>query len=332
MAPGQPGRLAEGLAPRRRFVASPDCIPCALRQILSCARRVSDDAWFQSNVLKQVCAALAEIDLKRNPAEVTFDAHRAASRLLGCKDPYADEKKTQNARMLELLPELRRKVAESTDPIGLAARLAVAGNSIDLGILRPSGAEPLAGLAFGSDADVRAEIERALKEPLALDDIPALREAARAAKSIVYVLDNAGEIVLDRLLIEQFKRKDVTCIVRSAPILNDAMMEDARVVGLPELCQVLEAGAPMLGLTLSLASPDVQERFLKADLVIAKGQANLETLFDCEREVFFLLRAKCAVMAAALGVPVGAAVAVRKEPLPPPGQTAPAVERPKAGP
>lgn len=285
---------------------------CALRQVLSVAKRVSNDAWFQASVLKKVCAAMAEADLGRNPSELTFEAHRAAAKFLGVADPYAEDKKLQNARMLELLPELRRKVAESTDPIGIATRIAVAANAIDLGILRPAGPQ----LAFDQVSDLQAEFDRALKEPLAIDDISHLREALRGAKSIVYVLDNAGEIVADRLLIEQFKRKDVTCIVRSAPILNDAMLEDAKAVGLGELCQVVESGAPMLGLNLSLASPEVRERFLRADVAIAKGQANLETLFDCDREVFFLLKAKCATVAGTLGVREGASVVLRKEPTP----------------
>jgi len=296
------------------LLAAPDCIPCALRQVLSSARRVSRDAWFHASVLKRVMAHMAEADMMRSPAELSLDALRAAMPILGTRDPYAEDKKAENARLMELLPDLRQRVAESADPVGLAARLAVAGNIIDLGIL--------------SAVDAKAEIEKVLGEPLAIDDTPALREAVRAAKTVVYVLDNAGEIVLDRLLIEQMKRKAVTCLVRAAPILNDATVEDAKAVGLQEIARIVDPGVPMLGLVLNLAPADVQESFQKADLVISKGQANLETLFDAEREIYFMLRAKCPVVAAALGVAVGAAVVSRREPHRQPGTK---VEKP-AGP
>jgi uncharacterized protein with ATP-grasp and redox domains len=161
---------------------------------------------------------------------------------------------------------------------------------------------------------VKAEIERALSGTLAIDDTPALREALRAAKSVLYVLDNAGEIVLDRLLVEQMKRKDVTCVVRAAPVLNDVTLDDAVAVGLDKIARVVDPGVPMLGLVLNLASAELQDRFRDADLVIAKGQANFETLCDADREVYFLLRAKCPVVARALGVSVGAAVVARREP------------------
>jgi uncharacterized protein with ATP-grasp and redox domains len=282
------------------FIAAPECIPCALRQVLSAARRVSDDKWFHGEVLKQVMAAMARADLRRSPAEVSLEALKEAGRLFGVRDPFAEEKRADNARVMAILPDLRRKVAESTDPLYLASRLAVAGNIMDLGIL--------------PGVDPSVEVNRALSEPLAVDDGPAFREAARAARSVLYLLDNAGEIVLDRLLIEQLRRKDVTCLVRAEPIINDVTKEDAEQVGLNEVCKVIEPGAPMLGLVLSLASPEVREAFERSDLVISKGQANFETLANAEREVFFLLRAKCPIVAEALGVKVSAPVLVRHEP------------------
>ncbi len=277
----------------------PECIPCALKQVLSTARRVSDDEWLQAKVLKHVMSEMADADLSRSPAEVSFDALRAAAKLLGREDPFAEDKRRYNAMMKELLPELRRRVAESSDPVGLAARLAVAGNIIDLGIL--------------SGVDVKLEIERALECELAIDDTSAFREAARAAKSVFYILDNAGEVVLDRLLVEQFRRKQVTCLVRTAPVLNDVTAADAEEAGLGELSDIRDPGRPMLGFVTGLVDPEIRTIYEKADLVIAKGQANFETLSGADREVFFLLRAKCSVVAKALGVAEGASVLFRHE-------------------
>jgi uncharacterized protein with ATP-grasp and redox domains len=282
------------------LLAEPDCIPCALRQVLSSARRVSDDPWFHTSVLKRVMSAMSKADMRHTPAELSFEALKAASRVLGVRDPYLEDKRRENARLMELLPELRQKVAESRTPVALAAKLAVAGNIIDLGIV--------------STVDIKAEIGRALEVPLAVDDTGPLREAVRAAKTVVYILDNAGEIVLDRLLIEQMKRKEITCIVRSTPVLNDVTIDDAIAVGLDKLATIIDPGAPMLGLVLNLASDEVQEKIRTADLVISKGQANFETLYDIQREVYFLLRAKCPIVAKALGVEFGAAVVSRREP------------------
>jgi len=283
--------------------AKPDCIPCALRQALSAARRVSSDEWLHAKVLKRVMTEMAHTDLSRSPAEVTFEALQIASKLLGGADAFAEDKRRHNELVKTLLPGLRRRVAESSDSLALAARLAIAGNIMDLGV--------------ASQVDARAEIERAIDIKLAIDDLGAFREAARSAKTVLYLLDNAGEAVLDRLLIEQFRRKDVTCLVRSAPVLNDVTEADAIEAGLGEVATIRSPGAPMLGFVPSLADPEIRDLFDGADLVIAKGQANLETLFGADREVFFFLRAKCPVVAAALGVKEGDAVLMRHEPAPP---------------
>jgi len=283
--------------------AKPDCIPCALRQALAAARRVSADEWLRAKVLKRVMSEMAHADLSRSPAEVTFEALQIASRLLGGADAFAEDKRRHNELVKTLLPGLRRRVAESSDSLALAARLAIAGNIMDLGV--------------AGEADARAEIERAIDIKLAIDDLGAFREAIRSAKTVLYLLDNAGEAALDLLLIEQFRRKDVTCLVRSSPVLNDVTEADAVEAGLGEVATIRSPGAPMLGFVPSLADPEIRDLFEGADLVIAKGQANLETLFGADREVFFFLRAKCPVVAAALGVKEGDAVLMRHEPAPP---------------
>jgi uncharacterized protein with ATP-grasp and redox domains len=266
---------------------------------------VSADEWVHAKVLKRVMAEMAHVDLARSPAEVTFEALRIASKLLGDRDAFAEDKRQHNDLVKALLPDLRRRVAESSDSISLATRLAIAGNIMDLGV--------------ASEVDARAEIDRAVDAKLAIDDLASFREAIRSAKSVFYLLDNAGEAVLDFLLIEQFRRKDVTCLVRSSPVLNDVTEADAREAGLGEVAEIRSPGAPMLGFVPSLADPEVRDIFVKADLVISKGQANLETLYGADREVFFFLRAKCPVVAAALGVREGDAVLMRHEP-PGPGE------------
>jgi uncharacterized protein with ATP-grasp and redox domains len=283
--------------------AKPDCIPCSLQQALSAARRVSSDEWLHATVIKRVMSEMAHTDLARSPAEVTFEALQIASKLLGGADAFAEDKRKHNELVKSLLPDLRRRVAESSDPLSLAARLAIAGNVMDLGV--------------ANELDARAEIDCAIDTKLAINDLSAFRDAIRSAKSVFYLLDNAGEAMLDRLLIEQFRRKDVTCLVRSSPVLNDVTEADALEAGLGEFATIRSPGAPMLGFVPSLADPEVRDLFAKADLVISKGQANLETLYGADRGIFFFLRAKCPVVADALGVREGDAVLMRHEPAPP---------------
>ncbi len=275
-----------------------DCLPCVLRQVLSTVRRVSPDEWFQARATATMMREIAEVDLDRSPAELTFDALVRLRSIIGGADPFAEEKREYNSTMLAVLPRLRRMVKSTDRPLRLAARLAVAANVIDLGIL--------------SEFDVQAELRAAADGPLATDHTGELETALKSASSVMYLLDNAGEVAVDRLFIEQMEGMDVTCVVRRSPVLNDATRADAEEVGLDKLARVVDPGADMLGVVLALSSPEFRKSFREADVVIAKGQANFETLDDCERGIFFLLKAKCPVVAERLGVKDGQAVVMFK--------------------
>jgi len=186
-------------------------------------------------------------------------------------------------------------------PIREAVRLAIAGNVIDLGV--DGGV---------TEEAARAELENASGRPLEGDVERFEREVCRAER-ILFLADNAGEIVLDRLLIEQLPPDRVTVAVRGRPVINDATLDDARAAGLHEIALVVDNGSDAPGTVLEECSPAFRRCFDRADLVIAKGQGNYETLNDQRRGIFFLLRVKCPVIAARTAAAVGTHLIARTD-------------------
>ena len=225
------------------------------------------------------------------------EMHRFIREVTGEEDPYLEVRSRFNRLALEMYPELRQRVETSADPLELAVRLAIAGNIID----------------FGVDSTIeRSQVERTIAEALTDDlDMEALdefRDATSQAADILYLGDNAGEIVFDRLMIQQLPCENVTFVVKGSPILNDAVIEDARMVGLIDVVDVIDNGSDAPGTILENCSEAFRRRFDEADLVIAKGQGNYETLSDVDKNIFFLIKPKCVVLARHLGCEIGSLV------------------------
>lgn len=270
-----------------------DCLPCIFRQTLDAARRVSDDAAFHERVVRKVADWIHRADLSESPPVMAQRLYRFLYELTGIADPYAEAKARDTALALGLLPELRERLARSKDPFTLAVRLAIAGNLIDLG--------PKSDL---TSEEVVRSIRQVEDAPFS-GDVEALRQRAGRAKDILYLADNAGEIVLDRLLIEALGPERVTVAVRGAPVINDATLEDARASGLCELVSVVSNGSDVPGTVLAECTDEFRRRFETAELVISKGQGNFETLSETTRDICFLFKVKCPVIAARVGLPLG---------------------------
>jgi len=194
---------------------------------------------------------------------------------------------------LALYPWLKTIVAEAEDRLETAARLSIAGNIIDMG---PNPAY-----------DLRDEVIRVLEEPFAADDSEALRSALNEAESVLYLGDNAGETVFDRLLIEAIDAP-VIYAVKGHAIINDATVDDARAAGVDQVADVMSNGSDSPGTLLETCSKAFRRTYDEADLIIAKGQANYETLSEKGARVFFLLQTKCPVIVRDVGTPVGSLV------------------------
>ncbi|MFZ0254863.1 MAG: ARMT1-like domain-containing protein [Gammaproteobacteria bacterium] len=273
-----------------------DCYPCFVRHALDASRLAGASEKEQDRVMRRVLAELGRFDQGRSPPEMAYVVQQSVRHVTGQADPYREAKEASTREALSLYPELKRRVVEAVDPLETAVRLAIAGNVIDLGI--------------APEYDLSGTIERVLEEPFAVNDLDAFRAEVKAAKSLLYLADNAGETVFDRVLIETL-RLPLIYVVKSGPILNDATRGDALEVGIGELATIVETGSDAPGTILDHCSEGFVHLFAEAELIIAKGQANYETLSDTAAPVFFLLQVKCGVTAKDLGVPVKSTVLKR---------------------
>lgn len=271
-----------------------DCYSCLVRQAVEASRRASDDPALHERVLREALAALAAADLSLPPPLHARSTGEIVQRHTGVTDPYLDDKRRSNALALELAARYRPMLATAGDPFALAIRLAAAGNIIDFGV---HGELDL--------AHVEATVESALEAPLDEDVVARLREQTSQARRILYLADNAGELAFDRLLIEQLPVGAVTVAVKGGPALNDALREDALAVGIDQVATVIDNGTRIPGTWLAETSAEFRARFDSADVVISKGQGNFETLNDAPREVFFLLKVKCAMVSRHVAEPIG---------------------------
>ncbi len=276
-----------------------DCLPCLLRQATEAIRLGAKDEKVDVMVVRELLLASTTLDFDQPPPSLSGALQAQLREITGCADPYREAKQRFNRLALELLPPLAAAVARSEDPFGAAVRLAIAGNIIDLGAK--------SGL---TEAEARSAASGALAQPL-VGPLAALHRAARHAHRILYLCDNAGEIVFDRVLIEQLPRGRVTVAVRGQAVINDATRDDALVAGLGGIAEVVDNGSAMPGTVLADCSPEFCRRFAEADLVIAKGQGNFESLHAERAPLFCLFRVKCPTVAVHCGHPVGSHVVWR---------------------
>ncbi|MFA5137694.1 MAG: ARMT1-like domain-containing protein [Elusimicrobiota bacterium] len=278
-----------------------DCFQCVVKHALESARSVTRDEGAHLRVLREVMRRAARLDARLPPPVLVQAAHRVIRRAIGDGDPYRRIKKRHNALVLKLLPRLEKRVRRAKDPFAAAVRLAIAGNRIDMGTRKVI-----------SERDVLDALESALSAPLIGETGPLLA-AARRARRILYLADNAGEIVLDRLLVERLPMEKLTLAVRGAPILNDALLDDARAAGLTDRVPVIGNGSDAPGTVLADCSRTFRKAFSDADLVIAKGQGNYETLSETDKRICFLLVAKCDIICQRLGHRPGEMLIVCKD-------------------
>ncbi|MCR4418760.1 MAG: ARMT1-like domain-containing protein [Clostridia bacterium] len=281
------------------------CVPCYLRQVQSTLEVAGADEDSSYRVWQEVLPVILALDRSRSPAENSSVVLHRAYAVLGAEDPFRAARAKSNHEAWAWLPYLEKRRAQSRDRLLFALGVSVMGNMVDMGIL--------------PGYDLEANLRELDELVFARFDYPELAERLARAEKILVVGDNSGEIVWDRLLLEELGRggRRVSYAVKAGPILNDATWSDAEEARLEQVAEVIDTGSNYLGVVEERCSPAFLSALAASDLVIAKGQANYETLEGTRLagdKTFFLLRAKCPVVAAHLRVPRLAAALVRNRP------------------
>lgn len=254
-----------------------------------------DDHAAHERVVRKWAAMLPDMDFSQSPPALARTLNRLICDETGCGDVFEEDKITSNREVMEVLPDVEKVVNASDHPLATALEAAIIGNYIDRGV--------------DHDFDWAAELAR-LEKVLDEDMVREFAGRCRAGADVLVIGDNAGEIVLDTLLVRQLQSAGcrVTYSVRSHPVLNDALMADAHMVGMTDLCEVMESGVDTPGTVLERCSEAFISRMKEADVVVCKGQGNFEALHGRWPGAFFAFKAKCARVAEQTGKPVGCSV------------------------
>ncbi len=271
-----------------------DCIPCFVRQAAEAVGFCVADESRRAVVMRHILSELARLDWSGVPPATAQILHRMIRKETGNTDPYRSMKENMNRLALKLLPFLQNEARMQEDPGAAVLRLAVAGNLIDAGAKT--------GL---KENDIRTMMCQTCQGECMKGSARELFQSAELARKVLYLTDNAGEIVFDRALIEMLPREKMVVGVRGSAVLNDATLVDAETAGLLGIVRVLSNGSDAPGILLEDCSAEFRRVFDESDLIIAKGQGNFESLSDTSKHIFFLLQVKCACVAEHLGIPVG---------------------------
>jgi len=267
------------------------CYPCILRQSIESAEMIE----VNEKEMKQIIKHFGEI---LTPAlENDFTAPMLAAEiqkyiknLTEVEDPYFDLKEKNLKEAQRLLPLVEAEIKKAEDSLLASLLMSAMGNSIDAGV--------------SLNVNIKENIDQAIKDSFAHSDYKCFKEKIKKADSLLIIADNTGEALFDRLLLKELKpyNLNITYAVREIPILNDITAEKAAELGIGEYAEIIKSGTTAPGMLMEEASQEFLEAYKNADLVISKGQGNLEGLLDIEEDIYFLLKAKCEIIAEVLGV------------------------------
>lgn len=281
------------------------CIPCTIQQAI----RVADMVGLKEKdeLLRKVFAYMSKVDFKSSTTpELIGEIFALLKKETGNEDPYKETRTYYNNLFLRQLPALEQEIDKAEDPFAESVKYAIIGNIIDF--------NPIHDMQL---PDVEGYFARLKKERLEIDDSGLLRQEVREADNILYLGDNCGEICLDKILVKKIKEINPLChiffAVRGTAVVNDSVEEDAYAVGMNDYATIISNGDFSLGTVLSRTSKEFQEVYRKADIVVAKGQANYECLSEEKKNLYFLLMTKCKVIAEDIGAEVLKMICVKKE-------------------
>ena len=262
-----------------------DCIACTMRQAIEAIKLSTNDDTVKEHAVGAVLAHLASTNLKRSPMEISLELSQVIKDITKTHDPYSQLKENDNKSAFTIVKSLELLAKSSNDIIGTCAKLAIAGNVIDYGP--------------GHIIDAEKEVRSILSGNLAIDDTKKLKHTLENSRNIAYLADNAGEIMFDKLFIEQMIGKNITLYVRKHAILNDVTLKDAIGLNLESLATLKEMDIDRIN------SGQFMNELKSYDMIISKGQGNYELFSSFKLPIFFLLKAKCSMIAEHIGVNLG---------------------------
>ncbi len=265
-----------------------DCIPCMLKQALESSRMVTNDIAKQEKMIGEALSVLMNFKKYRNSPDLVREIHQIIKNLTGIADSYYEIKRRDLKAANELYPCLKEFMKKKNGNMYWALKTAATGNNIDAAIYQ--------------NIDVKKCVKHELEKEFSFCDFNIFEQKLRTASNILIIGDNTGETVFDKILIENLPEIPVVYGVRSTPILNDATAKEAYESGLGEVSTILSTGCNAPGTILEDCSEKFINIFNKADIIISKGQGNFEALSERKRNLFFLLKAKCPMIANKLNV------------------------------
>jgi len=272
-----------------------DCYPCFVRMALNSARLAGADEKTQKKVVKKTLKKLSTLSMEQKAPDIANHVFALTTKILGNNDPYKDIKKKSNDTALSFYPLFEKMLQEAEDPLLQAFKISAAGNIIDFG-------------AFNS-VDIETEIKKIPELSFSINHFSKFESEVSDSKLLLFIGDNAGEIVFDKLLIEilkkQYPEMEIIYAVRDRPVLNDITADDAEYTGINKLVKVISSGSKMAGTVLNECSDEFLRFYESADIVISKGMGNYETLHEeTEKNIYFIFRIKCDLIARNTGVNV----------------------------
>ncbi len=285
-----------------------DCIVCNLKAAVMAIRELTTEEGAERQLVAEIMQipAMRGLDWSITGSQLVEEMVNRITAVFGSRDPFRRRKENQNRRCLELYPRLKSLVDDSEDPLFVAVNLAISGNSID----------PMGYLSW---QDLEKEIQGILGNPVPRSNFMDLKDRLEQSRLAIYLGDNCGEIVFDKLLIETIKAQheiDVAFVVRSLPTLNDATLADAKFVGMSDTATVMENGidGPLPGTILSRCSEQLQRLWTDADLVISKGGGNFDSLDEQKNittPIYYMLMCKCAPYSNYFNIPLNSPILFR---------------------
>ncbi len=271
-----------------------ECFVCLFKQALEAGKFATKDEKKIRKILFDFASKIPEINLDLTTPAIIEEIHRNIKNELGINDPYLNYKKKHMKIAGEFYPQVKNLLKNRENKIETALLMSAIGNSIDSGI--------------NINVDIKNILQNDIREGFVISDINKFKKELDNSEELLIIADNSGEGYFDKILIEELKLKyniKIYYAVRAEPILNDITLKEAREIGIDEVATLIDSGCKAPGLLLEETTEEFMNIFHNANIIISKGQGNYESLSEYNYEIYYLLKAKCEVMAREFGIKKG---------------------------